>query len=189
MTTAKTDKTVKTGKAAPAAAPAPATPPAAARAQRPVQRTRLSHVQYHQVATYVAGCVDPGTDSLSCTPSQLVQLVQQDCELFTNPGQLREMCKSLGLTIRNDKPGAADVAALTQLCNDLATAVKSTIDSINELHKRIGNIDSQLEDLTGVESPAEDLAKIKAVLNDHAKRLSAWQPVGPAADLLEQQQQ
>ena len=144
MTTEKTDKkpaAVKTDKPAPINNVKPAS-------------TRLSHAQWHQVATYVAGCVDPGTDHLSCTPSELVGLVRQDTELMTNPGQLREMCKLLGLTIRLDKPAAADVHALA----------------------------AQVQALTEMLSHhAADLAKIKEVLNQHAQRLQP-EPRGPLGD-------
>ena len=165
MTTKKTEKTEKT---------------------ETLQRTRLTHAQWHQVAIYVSGCVDPDTDHLSCTPSELVGLVRQDCELLTNPGQLREMCKQLGLTIRLDKPGAADVAALAHQVQTLASQLVTLTDQVGSLVQNFTDCDDCLR-IHGA-----DIEKIKGVLNDHAQRLVSWRPAddvaGPADDLNQDQQ-
>ena len=148
MTTSKTDKK-----------------PMAEKTEKPAS-TRLSHAQWHQVATYVAGCVDPDTDHLSCTPSELVHLVRQDTEQMTNPGQLREMCKQLGLTIRLDKPAAADVHAL-------AAQVLALTAQLGDLHKEVGAlIDINNAMMETDKKAGDDIVKIKDVLNQHARQLS-----------------
>ena len=159
MTTEKTEKkpqAVKTAKPAPINNVKPAS-------------TRLSHAQWHQVATYVAGCVDPGTDHLSCTPSQLVALVRQDTELLTNPGQLREMCKLLGLTIRLDKPAAADVHALAAQVDALSGNLQVLADQVQQLADSITML-------------MDESVKIKSVLNQHAQRLAPGGPLDPRGD-------
>ena len=182
MTKAKTEKTEKAEKL---------------QVEKPAS-TRLSHAQWHKVAVYLVQCVDPDSTHISATPADLCALVKQDCELLTNPNQLREMLKQLEITHRLDRPGAADVIALSHQVSTLAEQLVAITDQVGKLLQGIGGNGTtrtettcdQLDNIeTVLESQAKDIEKVKQVLNQHAQRLGNAAAAQVPADDLNQDQQ
>jgi hypothetical protein len=143
------------------------------------KRARLSHAQYHKAAMHIASQATADTSLIDATPVELSAQVLKEAGIDISPAQVRSMCKELALTIKVDKPGAAGA----QLAHQVATLA----GQLENISKQLGNIFSVLEDTSAVmdsqnaalDSQQKDIDAIKKVMNDHAKRLTSWQPVDP----------
>jgi hypothetical protein len=104
-----------------------------------IQRTRLTHADYHRVCVHLSSMVDPGTQDISATLTDLEAVIAQNLGTQVSAQQLRGMCKELGLSYRSDGNGSATVARL-QLAIDAMQQQLADIELVLEAHgKALGH--------------------------------------------------
>lgn len=156
--------------------------------EKKTQRTRLTHAQWHQVAVYVSSCVDPGTNQINATPSELIALVAQNVGVPTSASQLRDMCRTLGLTIKPEQGAASlgtvaiQVAQLEAATMEQAGTIERLLEQVTELSKNLASV------VERVRSHQQQLDNVEVVLRQHGDHIEDQQQRALAGDLTEQQQ-